>query len=320
MIRMGRGRMAVAVHVAVVAALAMFPWFGTPYDIELVIRLMILAILAVSLDLLVGVAGMVSLGHAAFFGVAAYTLAVISPDSGNIAIWWALPACLAVAATAAAAVGALAIRTTGASFIMITLAFAQMGFYFAAESAELGGTDGLFVWSRPDVVIAGRRLFDLDDSHSFYLLVLGSLVAAYLLLAALRAAPFGRVLTALRIDPRRTRALGYDLHLYRLTAFVIAGTLAGLAGFLEACHSGYVSPGLLGWQQSGLALVIVILGGAGSLYGPVLAAFVLGLARDRVQDLTEHWALALGVFVVALVLLLPKGLAGLLGSGRRSRG
>lgn len=301
-------------HLAALTALTAFPWVGEPFYVELVVHLMILSILALSLDLLVGTAGMVSLGHAAFFGIGAYALAMITPDSGAVALWIALPVCIAAAATAAAGVGALAIRTSGVAFIMTTLAFAQMAFYFVVENTDLGGSDGMFVWSRPEAMLGGVRVVDFDDPTTFYYVVLAALVAVYLLLAVLRAAPFGEVLNAIRIDPRRTRALGYDVQRYRLIAFVIAGALAGLAGFLEACHTGYVSPGLLGWQQSGLVLVIVILGGAGSLYGAVLGAFVLGLARDQIQDFTDHWSLALGLFIVFLVLVLPKGLAGL---GRR---
>ncbi len=311
-------RATVLIPFMIAGALALFPLVGEPFYVELVVRLMILAVLAMSLDLLVGTAGMVSLGHAAFFGVGAYTLALLTPEIAPVSLWWSLPAAMLVAGAAALVIGALAIRTSGASFIMITLAFAQMAFYLASENAAFGGSDGLFVWHPPSVAVGDVPLLDLADPVTFYFVVLGAVVITYVLLAAVRAAPFGRVLTAIRIDPGRARALGYPVLTYKLIAFLIAGTLAGLAGYLEAIHSGYVSPGLMSWHQSGLVLVIVILGGAGSLYGPVLAAFVLGLARDQIQDVTEHWSLALGLLIILLVLALPRGLAGLTAGKRQS--
>ncbi|MBS1269304.1 MAG: hypothetical protein MAG794_00253 [Gammaproteobacteria bacterium] len=295
-----------------VLVLAIYPWFGESYYVGLVLRLMILGIFAMSLDLLIGYTGLVSLGHAAFFGLSGYLLAIITPDTGPISIWYALPLCLAGTGIFALVVGWLSIRTSGIYFIMITLAFAQMLFYFFNESIRFGGSDGMFLFYRPTINIGSRQLLDLEAGHNFYYFVLGALVAAYALLATLLRAPFGQVIQGIRANEARTRALGYATRRYKLVSFVIAGMVAGLAGFLEASHTGIISPGHLSWHESGTILMTVILGGMGTLYGPVLGAFTFGLLQDNFQDLTEHWILMMGFFVVAVVVFLPHGLAGLI--------
>lgn len=311
-----------------VVLLAVYPWFGESYYVELVVRLMILGIFAMSLDLLIGYTGLVSFGHAAFFGLAGYLLAIVTPDSGPVSIWYALPVCLAGTGLFALVVGWLSVRTSGIYFIMITLAFAQMLFYFFNESVRFGGSDGMFLFYKPTVAIGSWELIDLEAGHNFYYFTLGALVAAYALLATLLRAPFGLVIQGVRANESRTRALGYATHRYKLVSFIIAGMVAGLAGFLEASHTGIVSPGHLSWHESGMVLMMVILGGIGTLYGPVLGAFTFGLLQDNFQDLTEHWILVMGFFVVALVLFLPHGLGGLIdrvvsrfpGSGSSGRG
>lgn len=308
---MSMSRPLMLVLVAAVAGLAAFPWIGEAFYVQLVVRLMILGIFAMSLDLLIGFTGLVSFGHAAFFGLSGYLLAIITPDSGPISIWWALPLCLLGAALAGLVIGWFSVRTSGIYFIMITLAFAQMLYYYFNENQALGGSDGIFIFFRPTVAIGPLTLIDLDDKTTFYYFVLASLVAAFLLLSMILRAPFGQVVQAIRANEPRIRALGFATQRYKLTSFVIAATLAGYAGFLEATHVGYLSPEHLGWRESGLVLMIVILGGMGTLYGPVLGAFAMGLFQDFVQDLTEHWLLFLGVFVIAVVLFLPDGIAGL---------
>lgn len=295
-------------------ALLVFPWFGGEYYVDLVVRLMIFAMFAMSLDLLIGFTGLISFGHAAFFGLAGYILAVLSPETGPAPLWIVLPACLAGTALAALIIGVLSVRTSGVYFIMITLAFAQMLYYFCVESSILGGSDGLFVQFRPALSWGGKTLLDVDRPAVFYYLVLASLVGVYGLLATIVRAPFGRVLRGIRINEGRVRALGYPTRRYKLTSFVIAGTLAGFAGFLQAAHTGYVSPGLLGWHQSGLVMMVVILGGMGTLYGPILGAFAFGLAQNWFQDVSTHPALLTGLLVIMVVVALPRGLAGLLAS------
>lgn len=313
------GSRIVAILLAVaVLGLAAFPLVSGEYYQDLFTHLMVLGIFAMSLDLLIGYTGLVSFGHAAFFGIAGYLLAVVTPESEALAVWYSLPVCLAGAALAAFVIGWFSVRTSGIYFIMITLAFAQMAYYYFNENPELGGSDGMFIFTKPVVAIGGFEIIDLEKPINVYYAVLVSLVGCYLLLSMFLRAPFGRVIRAIRVNEHRTRALGYDTRRYKLVAFVIAGTLAGYAGYLEAVATGIVSPGHLSWHQSGLALVLVILGGMGTLYGPVLGSFVLGLLHDQVQDITPHWQLVQGVFVILVVLFLPHGVAGLVARfGRR---
>ncbi|CUW39858.1 putative ABC-type branched-chain amino acid transport system protein [Magnetospirillum sp. XM-1] len=301
------------------AVLALFPaWgplaFGPKYNflLQKLTGIMILAILAMSLDLLVGVAGLVSLGHAAFFGLGGYMLALMSPQYEAANLWVVLPAAMGAVALAALVIGFLAIRTAGIYFIMVTLAFGQMGYYFFNDSKLAGGSDGAYIYVKPAVEAFGTTLVNLDSKPAFFFVVLGCLVAVYLLLRVVLASPFGRVLAAIGVNEGRVRGLGYDPMLYKLVAFAIAGALAGLAGFLAATQYGFVNPAMLGWHQSGHVLVMVILGGMGTLFGPILGAFILELAHFGLEAMTEHWLLPMGVLVIAIVLALPKGVAGLL--------
>jgi branched-chain amino acid transport system permease protein len=197
---------------------------------------------------------------------------------------------------------------------MATLAFAQMLYAFVSESELFGGSDGVYVYMKPDAV-----LIDLEETRGFYWLVLGLMVASYLALRIVLASLFGQVVVGIRTNERRMRALGYPTFRYKLASFVIAGAFAGLAGYLAAAQFGFVNPELLGWHRSGDALMMVILGGMGSLYGPVFGAFVLVLLQELFSDLTKHWLLLMGGFVVAAVLLLPQGLSGVLQHPRLAR-
>jgi len=305
-----------------VAVLGLLPMFLEEYYASLVVRMMILGIFAMSLDLLIGFTGLVSFGHAAFFGLAGYLLGILTPDSGPVSIWFVLPLILLGTAVAAAVIGWFSVRTSGIYFIMITLAFAQMMYYYFNENTDLGGSDGLFIFYKPTVEIGGWTLLDLDNHIVYYYFVLASLVIAYLLLRRLLDAPFGQIIQSIRANEDRTRALGFATGRYKLVSFIIAGTLAGYAGFLEAVHTGIVSPAHLGWHESGAAMMTVILGGMGTLHGPVLGAFALGYLHDWLQDVTEHAQLYMGLFVIAVVLFLPHGIAGLIEqvSNRLGRG
>ncbi len=295
-----------------VAALAAFPLFGDEFYQELVMRLMIMGIFAMSLDMLIGFTGLVSFGHAAFFGLSGYMLAIVTPEAGPVSIWIALPFCLAVTALAALVIGWFSVRTSGIYFIMITLAFAQMFFYYFNENQDLGGSDGIFIFYKPTIMIGDFQLLDLNNHYTFYYFVLVSLVLSYLVLSIILKAPFGQVIRGIHANEARTRALGFNTQHYKLVSFVIAGTLAGFAGFLEANHGGIMSPAHLGWHESGTVMMIVILGGMGTLYGPVLGAFAMGFLQDYFQELwSDHWLLLMGVFVIAVVLFLPNGIAGL---------
>ena len=294
------------------AALAAFPLFGDEFYQELVIRLMIMGIFAMSLDLLIGFTGLISFGHAAFFVLSGYMLAIITPESGPVSIWIALPFCLAVTALAALVIGWFSVRTSGIYFIMITLAFAQMFYYYFNENQGLGGSDGIFIFYKPTIALGGFTLLDLNNHYTLYYFVLVSLILVYLLLSTVLKAPFGQVVRGVHANEARTKALGFNTPRYKLVSFVIAGTLAGFAGFLEAVHGGIMSPAHLGWHESGTVMMVVILGGMGTLYGPVLGAFVMGFLQDYFQELwSDHWLLLMGAFVIAVVLFLPHGIAGL---------
>jgi branched-chain amino acid transport system permease protein len=293
------------------ACLLALPLVADRFYLQLATQIMTTGLFAMSLDLLVGYTGLVSFGHAAYFGLAGYALAILGRDLGLVSLWATLPLCLAVSGLAALAIGALSIRTSGVFFIMITLAFAQMLYFFFNDSRSFGGSDGLYVDVRPTLEIGGWTLLDLDGRIGFYYFTLFWLVASYLLLRILLASPFGLVLAGIRANEGRTRALGYPTQRYKLASFVIAGMLAGLAGYLAAAQFGVVNPAHLSWRQSGHALIIVILGGMGTLHGPVLGAFVLVFLEDLLMAATEHWLLVMGLFVIAVVVLLPHGLAGL---------
>jgi branched-chain amino acid transport system permease protein len=294
-----------------VLLLALFPLWGDTFYIRFFTRIMVYALFAMSLDLLVGYAGLVSLGHAAFFGVGIYAVAGLINKAGIAELWAVLPAALGSAALLAAAIGWISIRTTGVYFIMITLALAQMAYYFFNDQLYWGGTDGINIASRPVLALGGVTLIDFDNRVQFYYLTLACLVGAFALLSVMLRSPFGHALVGIRANEGRMRSLGYDVQAYKLVAFVAAGTLAGLAGFLEAARATFATPAYLGWHESGHVLMIVILGGMGTLFGPVIGAFVLLLMEDYFATLTERWLLIEGLFVMAVALLMPRGIAGL---------
>jgi branched-chain amino acid transport system permease protein len=294
-----------------VALLLLVPLSGERFYVELLTRIMITAIFALSLDLLVGATGLISFGHAAFFGIGGYALAILSRDLHLVSLWATLPLCLALSGLAALLIGALSIRTSGAYFIMITLAFAQMLFYFVHDSLALGGSDGLYLDHKPQVAIAGSSLLDLRDRSVFYYFTLFFLVASCLFISMIRSSPFGRVLAAIRASEPRARALGYPTPRYKLVSFILAGVLAGLAGYLSCVQAGFMNPAHFGWRDSGRVLVMVILGGVGTRYGPVLGAFVFVALEELASSLTDRPLLVMGVFVIAVVLFLPEGIAGL---------
>jgi branched-chain amino acid transport system permease protein len=291
--------------------LALFPLWGDTFYIRFFTRIMIYALFAISLDLLVGYAGLVSLGHAAFFGVATYAVAGLVNKAGVTDAFAVLAAALFSAAALSAVIGWISIRTTGVYFIMITLALAQMAYYFFNDQLYWGGTDGMNIAQRPVAALMGLTLIDLNNRVQFYYLTLAALAGCFLLLSVLLRSPFGQALVGIRANEGRMRALGYDVQRYKLIAFTLAGALAGLAGFLEASRATFATPAYLGWHESGHVLMIVILGGMGTLFGPILGAFVLLLMEDYFATLTDRWLLIEGLFVMAVALFMPRGIAGL---------
>jgi branched-chain amino acid transport system permease protein len=295
------------------AALAVFPFVGSEFYAQMVARMMILAIFAMSLDLLLGVTGLVSLGHAAFFGLAGYALAFLTPAGEAASLWWTLPAAVAASALAALVIGFFVVRTHGIYFIMVTMAFAQMVYYLFFDNKPLGGSDGIYVNFKPD---AG--LFDLDNKRVFYYFTLAMLVAVYVFLRRLLWSPFGRVLAGIRVNEHRMRAMGYGTFGYKLTAFTLAGGLAGLAGYLLAAQTGYVNPELMGFHTSAHAIMMVILGGMGNFAGAIVGAFAFEYLLETFKDLPaigavqlgKHWQLWMGLFIVVVVVFAPRGLLG----------
>ena len=226
---------------ALVALLA-FPWVGSDFYAQMVARMMILAIFAMSLDLLQGVTGLVSLGHAAYFGLAGYALAFLTPQGEAVSLWWTLPLAVGGSGLAAFLIGILVVLTKGIYFIMVTMAFAQMVFYLFFDNKVLGGSDGLYINFKP-----AAGLFDLEDKRVFYYFTLVSMVLVYAFLRRLLWSPFGRALAGLRVNEHRMRAMGYGSFGYKLAAFTLAGGLAGLAGYLWAAQTGFVNPELMGF-------------------------------------------------------------------------
>jgi branched-chain amino acid transport system permease protein len=292
--------LAIAVAFPLAAAAA-----GQDFYVGFATRVMIFALAASSLGLVLGLGGMVSFGHAAFLGLGAYTVAV-AMERGIDSAWIAWPAAMAVAATFAALIGAVSLRTRGVYFIMITLAFAQMVYYLVVSTRVLGGDDGLALAHRSTL-----GPLSLQGDATFYYVVLAILAGALFLLRRLANARFGRALQAIRENEVRMEAIGFPVLRVKLAAFVIAGAVAGLAGALLANQNGLVGPGLLGWQQSGLLMVMVILGGVRSLHGGLLGAAALLALEEVLSGYTVHAPLAVGALLLAVVLFSPDGIAGL---------
>ena len=313
------------------AALLVFPFVGTDFYLQMVTRMMILAIFAMSLDLLQGVSGLVSLGHAAYFGLAGYALAFLMPQNEAASIWWTLPASVLAAGLAALVIGFFVVRTHGIYFIMVTMAFAQMVFYLFFDNKALGGSDGLYINFKPTVALAGLTLLDLDHKTVLYYFTLALMLLVYLFLRRLLWSPFGRALAGIRVNEHRMRAMGFGTFGYKLSAFTLAGALAGLAGYLWGVQSGYINPELMGFHMSAHAIMMVILGGMGNFAGAIVGAFtfetILSVFKDLPTvasvNLGKHWQLWMGSFIVLVVLFAPRGVLGLVQSltaGKTGRG
>jgi len=296
----------------VFGALAALPWLGGAYTLDLVTKIIVYAIFALSLELMVGGTGLVCFGHAAFFGIGAYSAVLLSPSGEAASVVWLLPAAVAAAAAYALAVGALALRTQGVYFIMVTLAFAQMAYYVVHDTPVGGGTDGIYLYVKP---VFGP--LDLDRPLVMYHLALASLVGVFGLLALLRRSRFGRALAGIKANEQRMRATGFSTYPYKLAAFVLSGGIAGLAGWLFAVKDGFVNPELLSWHLSGAVLIMVLLGGLGHLRGAVIGAFAFALLQEFYKSeavfgaWAKHWQLGLGLTIIACVAWLPRGLIGL---------
>ncbi len=300
-------------------ALAAFPFVGTDFYIQMVTRMMIMAIFAMSLDLLQGVTGLVSLGHAAYFGLAGYALAFLTPQGEPVSLWWTLPVAVLASALAALIIGFFVVRTHGIYFIMVTMAFAQMVFFLFFDNKVLGGSDGLYVNFKPTAEAFGITLFDLEKKATLFYFTLAVLLAVYFFLRRLLWSPFGRALAGIRVNEHRMRAMGFGTFGHKLSAFTLAGALAGLAGYLWGVQTGYINPELMGFHMSAHAIMMVILGGMGNFAGAIVGAFAFDYLLHVFKDLPtigkvnlgKHWQLSMGIFIVLVVTFAPRGLLGL---------
>jgi len=292
-------------------ALAVYPLMAGNFGVDLVTKIMVYAIFALSLELLVGGTGLVCFGHAAFFGIGAYATVLLSPESDPGSVLVLLAAAVLGAGLYALAVGALSLRTKGVYFIMVTLAFAQMAYYVVHDTPLGGGTDGIYLNVKP---VLGP--IDLDGPLTLYFFTLATLVGVFGLLALVSRSRFGRALAGIRVNEQRMRATGFSTYPYKLAAFTLSGALAGLAGFLFAVKDGFVNPEMMSWHLSGSVLIMIILGGIGHLRGALIGAFAFALLQEFFKSeaifgaFAKHWHLGLGLTIIASVALLPRGLVG----------
>ena len=300
----------------VIAILALVPVYaevtGNTFMISLFTRIVILAIAAVSLNLIMGFGGMVSFGHAVYLGIGGYAVGILAKegiDSGLLQ--W--PLALAASALFALAVGALCLRTRGVYFIMITLAFAQMVYYVAIGLDRYGGDDGMTIYKRSQF----GGLIDLSNKMAFYYLCLALLLATIYIVWRLVHSRFGMVIQGARSNERRMRAIGFPTYRYKLLCFVFAGMLCGLAGALLANHTDFISPALMHWTRSGDLIVMAVLGGMGTVFGPVIGAVALLVLEELLSGITEYWQIILGPLFLLVVLFARGGIDGLLAGVRR---
>ena len=284
-------------------AVASMPFWASTYHMQLVSTALIASMFALSLQLLVGGVGLVSLAHAGFFGLGAYTVYLLGPVSALVS----LPVATVTAGIAALGIGALALRTSGFFFLMTTLAFGQMLFFLFHDTPLGGGLDGVFI-PRPSLIWAVTKA---QRPIVFLLLNLSVLTAMYAGLWLLMRTLFGHALLGIRANEHRMRAMGHNVQHLKLAAFVLAGMLAGVAGHMAALTDAFVSPDLLGWHRSAEALLMILLGGIGVLHGPILGAFALTLLEELSPLITERQRLVEGAVILASVLLLRRGLGGI---------
>jgi branched-chain amino acid transport system permease protein len=297
------------------AMLALVPVYshatGNFFMMTLFTRIVILAMAAVSLNLIMGYGGMVSFGHAAYLGIGGYVVGILAHEGvGSGFIQW--PLALIVSALFALVIGALSLRTRGVYFIMITLAFAQLIYYVGVSLDRYGADDGLTIYKRSD--FAG--LLNLSNRTVFYYVCVVLLFATIYLVWRLVNSRFGMVIQGARSNERRMRAIGVPTYRYRLTCFVIAGTICGLAGVLLANQADFVSPAMMHWTRSGDLIVMAVLGGMGSVIGPVIGAVALLVLEEALSGITEYWQIILGPMLLGIVLYARGGIEGLLRGGR----
>ncbi|MCF8478156.1 MAG: branched-chain amino acid ABC transporter permease [Pseudolabrys sp.] len=296
---------------ALLIALALLPLYAElaqdRFMVTLFTRIIILALAAVSLNLILGFGGMMSFGHAAYLGIGGYAVGMLAHENiySGFVQW---PVAIGASALFALVIGALSLRTRGVYFIMITLAFAQMAYYVISGIARYGGDDGLTIYKRSQFVAP----LDLSNKTQFYYVCLALLFGAIYLVWRLINSRFGMALQGVRSNELRMRAIGFPTYRYRLTAFVIAGTMCGLAGALLANHTDFVSPPMMYWTRSGDLIIMVVLGGMGSPVGPLIGAVALLVLEETLSRFTEYWQIILGPMLLLVVLFARGGIDGVL--------
>lgn len=295
-----------AIGLLVLALIPLFAWQTEDTHLLFVVcRVMIFGIAALSLGLILGYGGMISFGHAAYLGIGAYTVGILGyygVHSGFIQ--W--PLAIVLSSAFAAAIGYICLRTTGLYFIMITLAFTQMLFFLFVSLTEYGGEDGMTIWQRSD--FAG--VVDLGDRYQLYYVILAILVGFTYISHRLVNSRFGMVIRGAMSNTARMEAIGFSVFRYKLAAFTIAGAMCGVAGVLLANLTDFVNPGYMHWTRSGELMFMVILGGMGTLIGPILGAAVFLYLEEVLAAQTEHWPLFLGLILVLVVLVAKRGIYG----------
>jgi branched-chain amino acid transport system permease protein len=297
--------------VVLLAALALLPVYvelgGSRFLLTLFTRIIILAMAAVSLNLILGFGGMMSFGHAVYLGIGGYAVGMLAHEGiySGFVQW---PVALAASALFALVIGALSLRTRGVYFIMLTLAFAQMAYYVVAGLARYGGDDGLTIYKRSQFF----EPINLSNKTQFYYICLALLYASIYLVWRIVNSRFGMVIQGSRSNDTRMRAIGFPTFRYKLTCFVIAGILCGLAGALLANHTDFVSPAMMYWTRSGDLIIMVVLGGMGSVVGPVFGAIALLVLEETLSGITEYWQIILGPLLLLVVLFARGGIDGLL--------
>ncbi len=277
-----------------------------PFALTFFSRVLIFALAAISLNLVLGYGGMVSFGHALYLGLGAYAVGLLA-QNGITNGWVQLAATVVVCALVGAITGAISLRTSGIAFIMITLAFAQMFFYLFVSLKQYGGDDGLSISARSDF-----GLFTLASPITLYYAALILVLAVLFFTKRLIDARFGMVLRGCRINERRMKAMGFPSLRYKLSAYVLSSVLCGIAGLLYANLTGFASPAYMAWTLSGEIIVIVVLGGMGTVFGPLIGSLVLLLSEEVLKAFTEHWMMILGPLIVLVVLTARRGVYGYL--------
>lgn len=309
MLKLGVSQSAISLQLSLLVGVgllfASLPFWGDEYALRLATRILIYALACASLDLILGYGGLVSFGHAAFFGLGVYSVGILSIlGVGEALIAW--PAAIAVAAIFGVLIGTLVLRTRGLHFIMLTLAFGQMLLYIFSSLKGIGGSDGMSIPSRNTIAA-----FSLSNSTAFYWVVLCIVASGFYVLCLIVRSPFGATIRACKENERRAESLGIPTFRFQLIAFTISASFAGLAGALNANLNLYMSPSSLSWQLSGEFIIMLVMGGMGTIFGALFGSAAFLLLEEFISSYTEHWKLVLAPILLAVVLFGRRGLYGM---------